>query len=216
MFLFYVIITNTMAYWYDGAALAATRSPVIALFWCLIKCTTTTTTTTTNKISELLRCMQSGMCAVKAWATENMPRQPQITHACHVRRSKHLRNQPTSIIIDDAKTSFKQSVSNSVFALDCHLTMTEHVSSIAWTCYFELRRLASIRRFLTSTATATVVSAIALSRIDYCNSLRFGSTHDATYHFQRIQNYAARLILRLPKSPTLATHLNHYFSFLSK
>ena len=44
-FLFYVIITNTMAYWYDGAALAATRSPVIALFWCLIKFTTTTTTT---------------------------------------------------------------------------------------------------------------------------------------------------------------------------
>ena len=34
-----------MAYWYDGAALAATRSPVIALFWCLIKFTTTTTTT---------------------------------------------------------------------------------------------------------------------------------------------------------------------------
>ena len=41
MFWFYVIITNTMAYWYDGAALAATRSPVIALFWCLIKFTTT-------------------------------------------------------------------------------------------------------------------------------------------------------------------------------
>ena len=38
----FVIITNTMAYWYDGAALAATRSPVIALFWCLIKFTTTT------------------------------------------------------------------------------------------------------------------------------------------------------------------------------
>ena len=33
MLVFYVIITQTMAYWYDGAALAATRSPVIALFW---------------------------------------------------------------------------------------------------------------------------------------------------------------------------------------
>ena len=52
--LFYVIITNTMAYWYDGAALAATRSPVIALFWCLIKFITTTTITTTtpdNKVN---------------------------------------------------------------------------------------------------------------------------------------------------------------------
>ena len=40
----YVYI-HTCIYTY-GAALAATRSPVIALFWCLIKFTTTTTTTT--------------------------------------------------------------------------------------------------------------------------------------------------------------------------
>ena len=53
MFLFYVIITNTMAYWYDGAALAATRSPVIALFWCLIKFTTTTTITNAVCVASL-------------------------------------------------------------------------------------------------------------------------------------------------------------------
>ena len=61
------------------------------------------------------------------------------------------------------------------FTLDCHLTMNAHFTNIARTCYFELRRLASIRKFLTSTATATLVSAFVLSRIDYCNSLRFGS-----------------------------------------
>ena len=77
----------------------------------------------------------------------------------------------------------------------------------ARTCYFELRRLASIRRFLTSTATATLVSAFVLSRIDYCNSLLFGSTHDVTSHLQRIQNYAARVILRLPKSSSITIHL---------
>ena len=85
--------------------------------------------------------------------------------------------------------------------------MNAHVSNIARTCYFELRRLVSIRRFLISTATATVVSAFALSRIDYCNSLLFGSTHDATSHLQRIQNYAARVILCLPKSSSITIHL---------
>ena len=88
--------------------------------------------------------------------------------------------------------------------------MNAHVSNIAWTCYFELRRLASIRRFLTSTATATLVSAFALSIIDYCNSLLFGSTHDVTSHLQRIQDYAARVILRLPKSSSIAIHLKSY------
>ena len=33
---------------------------------------------------------------------------------------------------------------NLVLALDCHLSMNAHVSNIARTCYFELRRLASI------------------------------------------------------------------------
>ena len=66
--------------------------------------------------------------------------------------------------------------------------------------------LASIGRFLTSTATATLISALVLSRIDYCSSLLFGSTHDVISHLQRIQNYAARVILRLPRSSNITTH----------
>ena len=85
--------------------------------------------------------------------------------------------------------------------------MNARVSNIARTCYFELRRLASICRFLTSTATATLVSAFVLSRNDYCNSLLFGSTRDVSSHLQRIQSYAARVILRFPKSLRIATHL---------
>ena len=123
------------------------------------------------------------------------------------KRTKHPHNLPTSITMGNAQIPFKKSVKNLGFTLDCHLTINAHVSNIARTCYFELRRLASIRRFLTSTATATLVSAFALSRIDYCSSLLFGSTHNVTSHLQRIQNYAARVIFRLPKSSSITIHL---------
>ena len=123
------------------------------------------------------------------------------------KRVKHHHNLPTSITIGNDQIRFKQSVKKLGFTLNCHLIMNAHVSNIALTCYFELRRLASIRRFLTSTATVTLVSAIVLSRIDYCNSLLFGSTHGVTSHLQRMQNYAARVILRLPKSSIITTHL---------
>ena len=43
--------------------------------------------------------------------------------------------------------------------------------------------------------------------LDYCSSLLFGCTNDLTLHFQRSQNYAARVILRLPKSSSISTHL---------
>ena len=163
-----------------------------------------------DRISELLHAIQSCISDVKAWATANMFKlNDNKTELMLVtsKRTKHLHNLPTTITIVNAQIPFKQSVKNSGLRLNCNLTMNAHVSDIAWTCYFELRQLASIRRFLTSTATATLVSAFVLSRIDYCNSLLFGSTHDVTSHLQRIQNYAARVTLHLPKSSSITTHL---------
>ena len=163
-----------------------------------------------DRISELIHSIQTCICDVKAWATANMPKlNDNKTELMLVtsKRIMHLHNLSTSIAIGNAQIPFKQSVKNLGFTLDCHLTMNAHVTNIARTCYFEQRRLASIRRFLKSTATATLVSAFVLSRIDYCNSLLFGSTHDVRYHLQWTQNYAARVILCLPKSCSITTYL---------
>ena len=169
-----------------------------------------------DRISELLHSIQSCISYVKAWATANMLKlidNKTELMLVNSKRTNHLHNLPTSITIGNAQIPFKQSVKTKKtkrdlgFTLDCRLTMNAHVSNIARTCYFELHRLASIRRLLTSTATATLVSAFVLSRIDYCSSLLFGSTHDVTSHLQRIQNYAARVILRLPKSSSITIHL---------
>ena len=154
-----------------------------------------------DRISELLHSMQSCIGDVNAWATANtLKHYDNKTELVLVtsNRAKHLHSLPTSITIDNAQIPLEQSVKTLGLTLDSYVSMKAHVSNIARTCYFELRRMASIRRFLTSTATATLVSAFVLSRIDYCNSLLFGSTHDVTSHLQRIQNYAARVILRLP------------------
>ena len=87
---------------------------------------------------------------VKVWATANMPKLNDKTELMLVtsKRTKHLHSLPTSITIGNAQIPFKKSVKNLDFTLDCHLTMNAHVSNIAQTCYFELRRLASIPRFL--------------------------------------------------------------------
>ena len=148
-------------------------------------------------ISELLHSMQSCISDVIAWATTNM------LNLITTRQNSCLSPlQELSISIANLHQSQYEmlkfpsnSMKNLGFTLDCHFTMNAHVSNIARTCYIELRRLASIRRFLTITATATLVSAFVLSIIDYCNSLLFGCTHYVTSHLQRIQNYAARVIL---------------------
>ena len=160
-----------------------------------------------DRTSELLHSMQLCISDVNALATANMLKlNDNKTELMLVtsKRNKHLHNLPTSITIGNAQIPFKQSVKK-LGLTDCHLTMNAHVSKIARTCYFALRRLASIRRFLTSTATATLVSAFILSRIDYCTSLLFVSTHDVTLATDTY--HAARVILRLPKSSSITIHL---------
>ena len=111
---------------------------------------------------------------VKAWATANMLKlNDNKTELMLVtsKRTKHLHRLPTSITKGNAQIPFKKSMKNLGFTLDCHLTMNAHVSNIARTCYFELRRLASICRFLTRTATATLVSAFfcqELTTVTHC------------------------------------------------
>ena len=113
-----------------------------------------------DRISEQLHSMQSCMSDVKAWACANMHKlNDNKTELMLVisNRTKHLHNLPTSITIGNTQIPLKQSVKYLGFTLDCHLTMKAHVSNIARRCYFQLRRLASILRFLTSTATSTLL-----------------------------------------------------------
>ena len=122
-----------------------------------------------DKIFELLHSMHSCVCDVKAWAPANMLKLNDWAKLMLVtsKITKHLHSLPTSITIGNAQIPFKQSVKNLGFILDCLLTMNAHVSNIAHGYYFKLRRLASIRKFLTITATATLVSDLNSLRIDY-------------------------------------------------
>ena len=87
--------------------------------------------------------MQSCISDAKEWETANIKLNDNKTELMLVtsERTKHLHNLPTSITIGNAQIPFKHSVMNFGLTLDCHLTMNAHVSNIARTCYFELRRL---------------------------------------------------------------------------
>ena len=119
-----------------------------------------------DRISELLHSMQSCISDVIAWASANMlklndDKTELMLVTCN--RSMHLHNLHTSITMGNAQDPFKQSVKNLCLSLDCHLNMNAHVTNIARKFYFERRRLASIRIFLSSIATATLVTAFVLS-----------------------------------------------------
>ena len=77
------------------------------------------------------------------------------------------------------------------------MKMTDHVNRLVRSCFYQLRRIKSIRRSLpTCTAIQLVNSfnSFVIARVDYCNSLLAGLSK---YQLERIQselNVAARLI----------------------
>ena len=81
---------------------------------------------------------------------------------------------PECFDIGNGSVQFSDTVKNLGVTLDCHLSLKTHVLNLVHTANFELRRISSIRRLLTTEATATLVSAFILSRLDYCNSLLSG------------------------------------------
>ena len=83
--------------------------------------------------------------------------------------------------------------------VDNQLTMTAHVTHLSRSCFDQLRQLRSIRRFITSDATLTLVHAFISSRLDYCNSLMYGIAENQLDKLQRIQNTAARLVAGVKK-----------------
>jgi hypothetical protein len=94
---------------------------------------------------------------------------------------------------------FSDSVRNLGAYLDKHLTIDTHVNQLCKSLFFQLRRISKIRQYLTIEAANTLANSFILSRLDYCNSILSGISEEKLNKLQRIQNLAARIVLRRPR-----------------
>ena len=79
--------------------------------------------------------------------------------------------------------------------LDDELTMASHVNSVVRGCFFQLRQLQSVQRSLSRDAKKVIVLTFVASKIDYCNSLLYGTTEHVLHPMQVVLNAAARLVV---------------------
>ena len=81
--------------------------------------------------------------------------------------------------------------------LDNTLSMTNHISTVTKSCFFHLRRIRQIKRCLNEKCLRTLVQALVISRLDYCNSILINLPDTTLHPYTTILHTAERLVKSL-------------------
>ena len=81
-----------------------------------------------------------------------------------------LQQQPL-IHLNSQELSSSPSVRDLGVIIDSGLTLTTHVSILARNCFYQLRRIRQAKKNLDEDSVKTLIHALVLSRLDYCNSV---------------------------------------------
>ena len=119
--------------------------------------------------------------------------------ACSHHREK--RPQHLSLPLDGTATMLPfTEVRNLGVVFDRHMSMSNHITSLCKSTYWQIRNINRIRRFIDFDTCANTVRALILSRLDYCNLLLNNITQKDLTRLQKLQNECARLIYQQLRS----------------
>ena len=82
--------------------------------------------------------------------------------------------QPTSLRVGSVNIPFATCARNLGLTISGNMSFDKHISIVCCSAHVKIRRISSIRQYLTVEATKTLVCAFVLSKLDYCNALLSG------------------------------------------
>ena len=157
----------------------------------------TTFETTRNGLLAAIARSEACICDVRDWLAPNHLKGNDDKTEFQVIASEQrlARLQPLpDIQIGAATVRASSQVRNLGAQFDAHLSMHQHVSSVVKSIYFQISRLAKVRRHLTDEACARMINALITTRLDFQNSLLLGLPDSEMSRLQKAQNSAARLL----------------------
>jgi len=83
--------------------------------------------------------------------------------------------------------------------LDADVSMKAHISATVRSCFAALRQIRSVRRSLPRHALQTLIRALVVSKVDYCNAVLAGVSRGLLDRLQSVMNAAARLVFSARK-----------------
>ena len=152
-------------------------------------------------ISESIDKLQNALADVRSWMIQNKLKINDQKTEFLIIAQQHLAKNFKSTTINIGNSVINQSTQakNLGVILDQYLTMDSHVSDVCRKCFYHLRNISAIRKYLSQDAIAQLIHSLVTSRLDYCNAALVGITDANLRKLQRVQNVAARILTGTPR-----------------
>ncbi|XP_043934439.1 uncharacterized protein LOC122807592 [Protopterus annectens] len=142
-----------------------------------------------RSISKVLDCL----CELKTWMVENfLSLNEGKTEVVLFGSSCYTDSFMTDC--GELTPYLKDFVINLGVKMDKDLCFRGHINRVVASSFYQLRRLAKVKPFLSRCDLETVVHAFITSRLDYCNSILFGVSQGVLSRLQLVQNAAGRFL----------------------
>ena len=157
-----------------------------------------TTSDTCRSLNQLRDCLQD----VSHWMKKsklklNADKTEFIIIGTSTQRAKLRSFFPTQILSQSITPA--TSVLNLGVTFDENFNFKQHISKICRCCFYRIRDLRRIRRFISLSVAKTVATALVTSILDYCNSLLYNIANKDIATLQRVQNCLPRIVTRTPR-----------------
>jgi hypothetical protein len=145
----------------------------------------------------------------KVWAATNRLQFNDSKADAIVISSKSARTKPAPLplTVGDVPINPSAVVRNLGVMVDSHLTMDDQIRDLCRKAFYQLSRIARIKRHLSPASITQLIHAFVLSHLDYGNALLAGATAGRLDRLQRVQNCAARLVTGTKKYESITPHL---------
>ena len=152
-----------------------------------------------TSIEEAVNRLQDCISEISVWMSQNALKINEDKTKFITFRKKQNPLNEVNLSIENNEINCEESINILGVTLDCELNMEKHVTSTCRVSYMHIRRINSIRGFLTEYATNILMTSSVLTRLDYCNSIYAGLPQKSLYKLQLAQNSAARVVARIPR-----------------
>ena len=114
---------------------------------------------------------------------------PNKSEAILIGTSARLRLEPNinELKLHDAAITLSQSTKSLGVTIDNKLTFNEHVNCVCKAANYQVRALHYVRNYITEDTAKTIACSLVGSRLDYCNSVLYGTSRANIDKLQQVQ-----------------------------